>query len=564
MVERLTSWQIRKLDNNEILAAAKEYAAGEARGGLMNFIKFTKPDYESGWFNELLCAEMDKFIDDVRGGKMPRLMIFAPPRSGKSEVASRRFPAYALGHHPNWNIISCSYSSDLSNRMSRDTQRIIDSELYPYVFPDTCLNSSNIRTTANGAIRTSELWEVVDRDGNLQGGAYRAAGVNGGITGQGMNIGIIDDPAKDYKTASSHAYQESVIDWFETTFFTRVDPRLNGIIIILTRWHELDLAGQLLDKVKQGGEKWRIVSFPMESEKEEVHEINGKKYKLRDEGDILFPERMPKQFVEKCKAMGPLVWNALYQQRPTSKGGSVIKGEWFKYYQVLPQILWRGIYVDTAQKKGEHNDKTVFECWGMGADGNVYLLDVLHGKFEAWELEIKAPSFWKKHHFRSKVYGPLRYMAIEDKSSGTGLIQKIRRDGRIPIKEIPRSVASGSKASRVMDIQGYIKSGLVYLPDPSCEHEYNDHGSQTDCEYLDEFLRECESFSMEMSHAHDDFIDPMCDAITDMLGTRTGGFLDVYIDKKAAEEEKRKYRNIATTGEEGRDDGGSGLGGFYG
>jgi hypothetical protein len=112
-----------------------------------------------------------------------------------------------------------------------------------------------------GAIRTAELWEVVNEKGDIHG-SYRAAGVNGGITGQGMNIGIIDDPAKDYKTASSPVYQEAVIDWYDTTFFTRADPKLNGIIIILTRWHQSDLAGQLLKKAEEGGEQWRVVSFP--------------------------------------------------------------------------------------------------------------------------------------------------------------------------------------------------------------------------------------------------------------------------------------------------------------
>lgn len=505
------------MNNNDILKAARENKAKQASTNLMDFVLFTKPDYEAGWFNELLCAEMDKFMRDVNEGKSPRLMIFAPPRSGKSEIASRRFPAYALGHHPEWNVIACSYSSDLANRMSRDTQRIIDNNLYNDVFPDTRLNSSNIKTVARGAIRTAELWEVVGKDGDLKGGSYRAAGVNGGITGQGMNIGIIDDPAKDYKTAASAAYQEAVMDWYDTTFFTRRDPKLNGIIIILTRWHTMDLAGQLLDRMSNGdGDEWRVVSFPMEAEKEEIHEIDGKKYKLRDEGDILFPERMPKSFVDQCKRSGSLTWNALYQQRPTSKGGSVIHGEWFGYYKVKPKMLWRGIYADTAQKKGEENDKTVFELWGLGDDGRVYLLDVLHGKFEAWELEIKAPAFWKKHN---KSFEPqTRYMAIEDKSSGTGLIQKIKREGSIPIKPIPRTGASGSKASRVMDVQGFIQSGLVMLPDPMVKHEYQDGTEITNCDWINEFIMECESFTMEMNHAHDDFIDPMCDAITDMLG----------------------------------------------
>src|SRR5690606_37119735 len=144
--------------------------------------------------------------------------------------------------------------------------------------------------------------------------------------------------AKDYKTASSAAYQEAVIDWYDTTFFTRRDPKLNGIVIILTRWHQLDLAGQLLARAEKGGEQWRVVSFPMEAEAVEYHELNGKRFKLHDSGDFLFAERMPQEFVLACNRSGSLSWKVLYQQRPTSKGGCVIKSVWFGYYRFMPRI----------------------------------------------------------------------------------------------------------------------------------------------------------------------------------------------------------------------------------
>ena len=186
--------------NAQIYELHKELAIRSARKNLLDFTLYTNPQYETGWFNELLCAELDHFLDEVKAGNMPRLMVFAPPRSGKSELCSRRFPAYVLGQHPSWNIISCSYSSDLSDRMSRDVKRIITSDKYADVFPDVKIPSG--RSLAGG-INKTELWEPVDSKGELHGGSYRSAGVNGGITGQGMNIGVIDDPAKDYKTASS-------------------------------------------------------------------------------------------------------------------------------------------------------------------------------------------------------------------------------------------------------------------------------------------------------------------------------------------------------------------------
>lgn len=482
--------------NLQTLEAFKQRQIERAKNNLLDFTLYTNPIYETGWFNELLFAELDQFLKDAEAGLMPRLMIFAPPRSGKSEAASRRFPAYVLGKHPNWNVIACSYSSDLANRMSRDTQRIVDSDRYADVFPNVRLNGSNVRTVAGGAIRTAELWETIAPDGRLHGGAYRAAGVNGGITGQGMNIGIIDDPAKDYKTASSPTYQEAVIDWYDTTFFTRADPKINGIIIILTRWHKDDLAGQLLKKAEEGGEQWRVVSFPMEAEKHEVHELNGKKYSLRKPGEILFPERMPQSFVDKAKQRGSLVWNALYQQRPTAKGGGLIKSEWFGEYKELPPLKWRAVYGDTAQKTKEVNDFSVFEHWGLGVDGYMYLIDMIRGKWEADELKRRAVAFWNScKHLKNS---PLRHMAIEDKASGTGLIQSIRKDALCPVKAIQRDK---DKYTRLMDTQGFIESGYIKLP--------------SDKPFVSDFLVEMESINPDFN-THDDQLDPMMDAITEM------------------------------------------------
>src|SRR5699024_7208775 len=134
----------------------------------------------------------------VEAGKQPRLIIQAPPRSGKSELFSRRFPAWAFGQNPNLQIIAASYSTDLASRMNRDVQRIIDSEEYAGIFPETKLNSVNVATVSGKALRNSEIFEIVGH-----AGAYRSAGVGAGITGMGADIGIIDDPVKDAKEANS-------------------------------------------------------------------------------------------------------------------------------------------------------------------------------------------------------------------------------------------------------------------------------------------------------------------------------------------------------------------------
>lgn len=490
-----------KLITGEMLNQARAAMATLARTNLRDFTAYTNPKYQFGWFNELLCKELDQFMLEVEQGKMPMLMIFAPPRSGKSELASRRFPAWAMGKHADWHFIGASYAADLAKRMSKDVRRIIGSHQYADVFPDLRLPPVGV-----GAADQAGMWETVNRDMQLTGGSYRATGVNGGITGGGMNIGIIDDPAKDYQQASSKAYQEAVIDWFDTTFYTRVDPRLHGIIIILTRWHKNDLAGQLLQQAAEGGQQWKVVSFPMEAEADEFYEVGGRRYHTRKPGELLFPERMPPDFVASAKRRGSLVWNALYQQRPTQKGGALIKTEDFQRYKSLPPIKKRWIYADTAQKTEERHDFSVFECWGEGADGQPYLIDLRRGKWEAAELEATAIAFWNKHKAMDKLkVGALIKMKVEDKASGTQLIQNIKKKGHIPVEGIPRHK---DKYTRFLDIQGHIESGYVHIPD--------------EAPWLSDFLMECEDVTAEFN-THDDQIDPMMDAINDIMNKKRRG-----------------------------------------
>ena len=161
------------------------------------------------------------------------------------------------------------------------------------------------------------------------------------------------------------------------------------------------------------------------------------------------------------------------------------------------------IYADTAQKTGERNDYSVFEVWGLGIDGKLYLIDMLRGKFEAPDLKRKAIDFWNKHKsFFVGTHGQLRKLKVEDKASGTGLIQEIKRDGAIPVEGIQRNK---DKYTRVLDILGYIESGYIMLPN--------------ECSWISDFIDECESFTADDSHIHDDQIDPMCDAIYEMLGS---------------------------------------------
>ncbi|HHT7691195.1 phage terminase large subunit [Pasteurella multocida] len=476
---------LNSLKNYSPKVIQKAIQIEKSRRSLLYFTVSTKPDFITGWFNEIIARELQQFYQDVIDGKQPRLMIFAPPRSGKSELFSRRFPAWAFGKNPDLQMIACSYSADLASRMNRDVQRIMDDESYHDIFPQSSLNSKRITTISGQALRNSEIFEIIGRKG-----AYRSAGVGGGITGMGADIAIIDDPVKDAKEANSETVRDSIWDWYTTTLYTRLSPK-SSVLLGMTRWHEDDLAGRLLKEIENGGDQWRVVSFPAIAEQDEA---------FRCEGEALHPERFDLERLIKIKnAVGSHTWNALYQQRPSSKGGGIIKGEWFGRYKITPLIKLKAIYVDTAQKTKEHNDFSVFLVAGKGVDGKLYILDLLRGKWEAPELEQKLKDIWQKHKSDTST-GLITKAHIEDKASGTSLIQKIKRESQIPINPIQ---VDKDKYTRVLGVQGYIESGYVMLP------EY--------ASWVNDFIAECEAFTATDSHKHDDQVDTLVMAINDQL-----------------------------------------------
>jgi len=227
----------------------------KARTNFLDFITYTKKNYQVNWHHELMCRK----IDDLLEGKIKRLIISCPPRFGKSEVVSRRLPAYVLGKNPDASIIACSYSADLATKMNHDTQRIIDSPEYAELFPDTRLNSSNVRTLSQGTfLRNSDLFEIVGHSG-----VYRSCGIGGGITGMGFNsIGIIDDPIKNREEAESPTIRNKIWEWYTDTFYTRRENDA-GILVTQTRWHEDDMIGRLLESSKnEDADQWEVISLP--------------------------------------------------------------------------------------------------------------------------------------------------------------------------------------------------------------------------------------------------------------------------------------------------------------
>lgn len=324
------------------------------------------------------------------------------------------------------------------------------------------------------------------------------------------NCILIDDPLK-VEDAYSKTNRDKANRKLVSTVKSRKANPDTPIIMIMQRLAEEDPTGF----IEAGGlpGKWDIIKIPALIDDAYVATLPEHIQKLVDDGgerdeDGRFSYWPYKEPLAELLAMERAadsrtrqVMAGQYMQKPAPEGGDLIRGAWFQRYSVLPEIRWRKIYADTAQKTGERNDYSVFACWGMGVDNKIYLLDLLRGKWEAPELERKAVEFWNKHlpteRFRM---GPLRKMMVEMKASGTGLVQSIKAKGKIAIEGVERNT---DKLIRVKDIAGYIESGLVCIPD--------------DAPWVLDYVAECEAFTADDTHAHDDMVDVTCDACSDML-----------------------------------------------
>lgn len=445
-----------------------------AQQSLVGFIYATCPYYLMGWVHEEICASLDAFLLDVQAGRSPRLMITMPPRHGKSELASRRFPAYALGRNPDLSIIATSYSADLASRMNRDVQRIIESDEYRAIFPAVRLPGKN-----SSQFRTSDFFEVEGHSGG-----YRSAGVGGGITGMGGNILLLDDVLKDRASADSPTVRQNIWDWYTSTLYTRLAPG-GGIIIINTRWHMDDLSGRLLAAEAAGdGDKWQVINFPAIAEQDEPH---------RRQGEALHPERYSLEQLQKIRAaVGERDWAALYQQHPVPDGGAIFRTEWFHYYtpRDLPQT-WDAQVIswDMTFKDGDSTDYVVGQVWGRKG-GNFYLLDQVRRRMGFTDTMTAFIGLAKKW---PKVLRKL----VEDKANGPAVIDALKDhvSGIVPVEP------DGSKTARAHAVTTLFEAGNVYFPSPEI------------APWVKPFAAELAEFP---SSAHDDQVDAMTQALRDM------------------------------------------------
>lgn len=435
-----------------------------------------------------ICDHLSK----IYSGEITHLIINIPPRYSKTELVVKMFVAWCFAKNAKCEFIHLSYSDVLALDNSDTIRQIIKSYEFSQLWPDVVVSSNK---------DSKKAWATE------QGGSFYATAAGGSVTGfgagkiddfeDGNGFGgalIIDDPLKP-DDAISNNKRESVNRRWDETIKSRFNSTKTPCIVIMQRLHEEDFCAML-----QNDEEYKFTTLVLPAIVNEG----------TDKEEPLWPDKHSLEHLHAMKKKNSYMFASQMQQMPSPLGGGLIRGEWFGRYTVLPKMKYRAIFGDTAQKKKEANDFQVAECWGLGEDGKLYLIDILRDKFEAYQLEKKFPDFWTKH--KPMDTGRLRYFGIEDKSSGTELIQKMQHviKPKIPVKAIPRST---DKLTRLMDVQGYIESGYVMIPDSA--------------PWTHDFVTECESFTANDSHAHDDQIDPMIDAISNMLHNKTANIKDM-------------------------------------
>ncbi|NTU85399.1 MAG: phage terminase large subunit, partial [Chloroflexales bacterium] len=366
-------------------------------------------------------------LAQVTSGEIRKLMIFIPPRHGKSECTTIRYPIYRMERDPTTRVILGCYNTDLANKFSRDSRRL-----------------ARERGLCGPGLKNTEAeWEI------RGSGGLRTAAVGAAPTGRGGDLIIIDDPVRSREDAESEAYRNKTWDWYTNDMYTRLEPG-GTMIIILTRWHEDDLAGRILNS--EDGPNWTVCSLPAEAEADDPLG--------REVGQALCPERYDEVALAEIRGVMGIDYYALYQQRPVSDEGGLYKRDWFTYQK--PPLNARGELAfeyliqawDTASSKlGDWS-----ACVTAGVHENkVYVLDVFRERLETPDLKREVERL-------AAAWSP-RVILIEDASSGIAIQQMLRRETRLPIVAVPPH--KGGKLAHARANAPYFESGRVaFCPGP--------------------------------------------------------------------------------------------------
>lgn len=413
--------------------------------------------YKHGKHTRLICES----LQDIYEGKLRRLMLLLPPGHSKSQSVSETYPSWYIGNDPDSRVILTSYGDDLATDFGyKNLQKAQDfgKSLFGYeVDVDKQAKSD---------------WGVKGKNGYML-----SKGILSPITGKRAKLLLIDDPVKNDEEAASETIRERIWKAYQGTVLTRLLPN-GAIILIMTRWHEDDLAGRILKNEKG----WKVIHLPCEAEE---NDTLGRKV-----GEPLWPEfGYNAEWMQDQKTrVGSRVWNALYQGRPSSETGNVLKRNWWKYYNILPQMATKIISVDATFKDKETSDFVSIQVWGKTGP-NMYMIDHVKARMDFPATLQAIVNMKAKHKDAMQIL-------IEDKANGSAIIQVLRTKIGGVIAVEPQ----GGKVARVNAVSPQIESGNVYLP--------------IDAEWVQDFVEECAAFP---NGKHDDSVDSMSQALARLI-----------------------------------------------
>lgn len=471
-----------------------------SRRKLLYFTRQTVKDYAAGWVHDDICRRLERFSDQVAKKQSPRLMLLVPPRHGKSELASIRFPAWHLGHYPRHEIVNVGYNLDLPMKFSRTVRDLVRDPFYKAIFYETKINPES--TSVESWLTTA-------------GGGFTAVGVGGGLTGKGAHILTIDDPIKNIEEADSILVRDQLYEWFQTVAYTRLAPG-GGVLLIETFWNDDDLAGRLQNLMRSGdpnADQYEVVRYPALAEQYEFRDkvslsvrrddkpdMTDQEELLRSPGEALHPDRYDAEALKRYKAnMALRHWSALYQQNPVPDEGAFFKKEYFKYTPKFPlkDEDPRRVYTawDFAIGEKQTND------WNVGAtivqdhDDNLYPVEIVRFRGDAYtiiEEMLNAAARWghdPRHGYLLGAEDGQLWKALKP------LFHRRCHERRVYPSLVELKPLS-DKLARARPLQGRLEHGKVWFPESAA--------------WLPTLQQEFLRFP---AGAHDDIVDAMAWAV---------------------------------------------------
>ena len=481
------------VEKQELLVLLEELEQAKSREKcheeFMSFVGEMWSAFIHGKHHEIMADAFER----VAKGELKRLIINMPPRHTKSEFASYLLPAWFLGKYPDKKIIQTAHTAELAVGFGRKVRNLVNSPDYKAIFPNVSLQSDS---KAAGRWNTS------------QGGDYFAIGVGGAVTGKGADLLIIDDPHSEQEGASADINVfNRTYEWYTSGPRQRLQPN-GAIVVVMTRWHNKDLTGQVVDaSIKRGGaDQWEVIELPA----------------IMPSGTPLWAEFWKMEELQALKAELPnSKWMAQYQQDPTSEEGALVKRDWWQIWEGRnpPDCEFVIQSWDTAFMKNQRADFSACTTWGVfyleDDDGmlapNLILLD-------AYQERLEFPELKKMAMEKYRAYTPDAFI-VEAKAAGMPLIFELRAMG-IPVQEYTPS-RGNDKISRVNAVSDLFASGVVWAPETRWAEET------------------IEQFAGFPNMEHDDLVDSTTQAL---LRFRQGGFVSLHSDE---EEEPLEHNRTA-------------------